>query len=229
MIIYKTTNLIDGKFYVGKDTKNNPKYLGSGLFLNRAIKKYGREHFEKIILEECQSIEELNNRERYWIETLKARELGYNIAEGGDGGKTRPEPWNKGLKEAPETTAKRAALLTGKKQSEETKAKRSKSLTGIKRSDETKVKLSEANTGKHHSDETKELLRQAAIKQFSSQEARDAISIRQLGRKASEESKRKVSEALKGKAKPPRTEEHKQKIVDSLVKAREAARKLKKI
>jgi group I intron endonuclease len=197
MIIYKTTNLIDGKFYVGKDTKNNPNYLGSGLFLNRAIKIYGREHFEKSILEVCQSIEELNTREIYWIKTLKAREFGYNIAEGGDGGKTRPEPWNKGLKEAPETTAKRAALLTGRKQSEETKAKRNKSLTGIKRSEETKEKLSKANTGKHHSEETKELLRQAAIKQFSNPEAIEAVRLRQTGKKLSEETKAKISASVK--------------------------------
>jgi hypothetical protein len=30
MIIYKTTNLINGRFYVGSDKYNNPKYLGSG-------------------------------------------------------------------------------------------------------------------------------------------------------------------------------------------------------
>jgi len=46
-IIYKTTNKINNKFYVGYDTKNNPKYLGSGLLLKRAIEKYGQENFKK--------------------------------------------------------------------------------------------------------------------------------------------------------------------------------------
>jgi hypothetical protein len=41
MIIYKTTCLINGKIYVGQDSKNNPDYLGSGIYLNRAIKKHG--------------------------------------------------------------------------------------------------------------------------------------------------------------------------------------------
>ena len=39
MIIYKTTNLITGKIYIGQDSKNNPKYLGSGKYLNLSIKK----------------------------------------------------------------------------------------------------------------------------------------------------------------------------------------------
>lgn len=47
MIIYKTTNKINGKIYVGLDTKNNPKYLGSGKIIKFAIKKYGKENFEK--------------------------------------------------------------------------------------------------------------------------------------------------------------------------------------
>ncbi len=72
MIIYKTTNLINGKFYVGKDASNNPNYYGSGLLLAKAIKKYGKENFKKEILEECQSLKDLNIREKYWIASLDA-------------------------------------------------------------------------------------------------------------------------------------------------------------
>ena len=43
MIIYKTTNLITGKFYIGKDKYNNEDYIGSGKILKNAIYKYGRE------------------------------------------------------------------------------------------------------------------------------------------------------------------------------------------
>ena len=42
MIIYKTTNLINKKIYVGKDKKENPNYFGSGKILSLAIKKYGK-------------------------------------------------------------------------------------------------------------------------------------------------------------------------------------------
>lgn len=90
MIIYKTTNLINGKFYVGKDASNNPNYYGSGLLLAKAIKKYGKENFKKEILEECQSLKYLNIREKYWIASLDAtnKKIGYNITIGGIGGDT---------------------------------------------------------------------------------------------------------------------------------------------
>jgi hypothetical protein len=43
--IYKTTNLINGKIYIGKRSHKNPekdKYLGSGNVLKQAISKYGK-------------------------------------------------------------------------------------------------------------------------------------------------------------------------------------------
>lgn len=67
MIIYKTTNLLNGKIYVGQDTRNNPYYLGSGILLNKAIKKYGRKNFVKETIEHCNSIKQLNEREVYWV------------------------------------------------------------------------------------------------------------------------------------------------------------------
>jgi group I intron endonuclease len=88
MIIYKTTNLINGKFYVGKDAKNRKYYLGSGKVLRLAIEKYGKENFKKEILEVCSSLEELSEREKYWIKALDSINSGYNITEGGTGGDT---------------------------------------------------------------------------------------------------------------------------------------------
>lgn len=90
MIIYKTTNLINGKIYVGKDSKSNPNYLGSGLLLKRAINKYGVENFKKETIEECSSLEELSIREKFWIKELDSinNDIGYNLTEGGTGGDT---------------------------------------------------------------------------------------------------------------------------------------------
>lgn len=86
MIIYKTTNLINNKIYVGKDSNNYPKYLGGGKLLKLAITKYGKENFKKVILEKCITIDELNNREVYWIDKLNSTDkvIGYNILDGGD-------------------------------------------------------------------------------------------------------------------------------------------------
>lgn len=85
MIIYKTTNLINNKIYIGKDKNNNPKYFGSGKILKLAIKKYGIKNFKKEILEYCNTIEELDEREKYWINILNPE---YNIGMGGNGGDT---------------------------------------------------------------------------------------------------------------------------------------------
>jgi group I intron endonuclease len=86
MIIYKTTNLINGKIYIGKDSKNNKKYIGGGKLLKLAIKKYGRKNFLKETIEVCETIDELNQKEVYWIEKLNSRvsDIGYNILVGGE-------------------------------------------------------------------------------------------------------------------------------------------------
>lgn len=85
--IYKTVNTINGKIYIGKANKNNLKYLGSGLKIKSAIKKYGKDKFTKEILEECEkSI--VGEREKYWIHFYNSTNdaIGYNISVGGEGG-----------------------------------------------------------------------------------------------------------------------------------------------
>lgn len=67
MVIYKTTNLINGKQYIGKDKNNDPNYIGSGADLKIAIKEYGKHSFKKEIIEHCNSINHLVERETYWL------------------------------------------------------------------------------------------------------------------------------------------------------------------
>ena len=91
--IYVTTNKINGKIYVGKNKSSifNPKYLGSGKLINRAIEKYGYENFETNLICECYSKEELNAKEKFYIQELDSLYTsgkGYNISTGGDGGPT---------------------------------------------------------------------------------------------------------------------------------------------
>ena len=85
MIVYCTTNLINGKKYIGLDSNNNPKYLGSGNNISKAIKKYGCGNFKKQILEYCDSLENLVEAEKYWIDYFGAvkSDWFYNIMAGG--------------------------------------------------------------------------------------------------------------------------------------------------
>lgn len=88
MVIYKIINKINNKWYIGKHNGKNPNYMGSGKLLKRAISKYGVENFEKVILEECLTIRQLNEREKHWIDITNATTdpMSYNLADGGAGG-----------------------------------------------------------------------------------------------------------------------------------------------
>lgn len=92
--IYITTNHINGKRYIGQKKYDKQgywkEYLGSGIILAKAIEKYGRDNFSKEIIEECESKEKLNDREKYWISYYDAvnSDNFYDLTLGGDGGNT---------------------------------------------------------------------------------------------------------------------------------------------
>lgn len=83
--IYKITNLINGKYYIGKhQTKRlDDGYMGSGKVLKHAIKKYGIENFKKEILHIFDNEQEMNAKEK---ELVVVNEQTYNLNEGGKGG-----------------------------------------------------------------------------------------------------------------------------------------------
>lgn len=95
--IYKITNLVNGKVYIGqstnikkrftkhRNTAFNPNYLEYDYPLYRAMRKYGIENFSFEVLEECNE-EELNEKETYYIAKYDSRKNGYNQDEGGYGG-----------------------------------------------------------------------------------------------------------------------------------------------
>lgn len=96
--IYKITNNVNGKIYIGQTRVTEPQrwqqhvwhaYNDSdndSLLLCRAIRKYGKENFTRTIVEECDNWF-LNEREKYWINYFNStnHEIGYNVVEGGEG------------------------------------------------------------------------------------------------------------------------------------------------
>ncbi len=88
-IIYKITNKLDGKIYIGKHQTNDLEdgYMGSGKLLKRAIDKHGIENFTKEVLFELPNEEEMNQKEAELVnESFISREDTYNICPGGKGG-----------------------------------------------------------------------------------------------------------------------------------------------
>lgn len=86
--IYITTNLLNGKIYIGKhelkDAVSNRNYLGSGVLLTRAINKYGKRNFKRRVLKLCKTKRELQIWEYFYIKKYKSQDksIGYNIADG---------------------------------------------------------------------------------------------------------------------------------------------------
>lgn len=147
--IYKITNKTNGMIYVGQTTRTvearfeDHKHCKTS-YIGRAIRKYRVENFTIEVLEECETADLLNERERFWIAFFKCRwPNGYNMTDGGEGNWERtPESIEKmSRKGKRHTTASRkqiALSLTGENNPQ----------YGIPLSDETKNKLSQAAPNK---------------------------------------------------------------------------------
>lgn len=93
MRVYKVTNTINGKKYIGQTTATLQRRWsahvraakhGSTSIIHNAIRKYGRDAFRIELLQECRSFEKLDEAERRWIAELNTiAPNGYNIEEGG--------------------------------------------------------------------------------------------------------------------------------------------------
>lgn len=168
--IYKITNLINNRPYIGKTSQTVEKRWKSHYYEARrwkkcqetgtdfgyssslypAMNKHGYENFAIQLLEEVDSLEALNQREKYWIDFYDARNNGYNIAAGGHGG------FFLGCKHTPEALEKIGAASRQRKHTPEARAKISKSKMGHLTTDETKEKIRKTKTGRKfgkHSDE----------------------------------------------------------------------------
>lgn len=228
MLIYKITNKLNGKCYIGQTTRTVNERVREHLkeskkdseyTIHRAIRKYGIDNFNIEILEDnVIDIDSLNKLEIFYIAKFGSfGERGYNMTEGGYSGvhlKGELSPWY-GRKHTEETRKKISEAHKGKKFTEEHLKNMSKVRKGminhfkdIPRTEEVKKKISE--TKKRNN------------KSFSGENNHN------YGKHPSEETKKKMSEAKKGRYSGKNnpnygkhrvlTEENKQKIRDGMAR-----------
>ena len=199
--IYKITNNLNGKIYIGLHKCNLDKldeaYWGSGKLITRAIQKEGIENFSRDIIEWCSNREELKEREIYWIDKLNSRnlEIGYNLAPGGDGGNLGEEV-NKHLSDIRKG---KNHPNYGKHLSEETRKKISEAHIGIKHTDECKERMSQLKKEYYKTHTVSEDVRRRISEgnKNVSAEVNYKRGSSNRGKKFSEEHKRNISIAVK--------------------------------
>lgn len=181
--IYRITNLVNGKTYIGqhcpKENESFDRYFGSGILIQKAIKKYGKENFKKEVLySNIQYRDTADSVEKFAI--AKERALGkaeYNIADGGNS--------SKGFHFTDEQKKLMSIRHKGRKLSDEHKKHISEGNKGHKVSEETRKKISEKNKGNQH-----------FKGHIPWNKGNHSVN---KGRKASEETRKKLSESHKGK------------------------------
>ena len=151
--IYKTTNLVNNKIYIGqhRGAYLDENYLGSGKLLAAAINKYGKGSFKCELLELCADKMALDQKEKEYIKKYNSQnnEIGYNISEGGQGGDLG--------------SVARSHI--------------SESLRGIPKSLEHRKKLSEANKGKRLPESQKEKISKGNKGKILSAETKEKMSV----------------------------------------------------
>lgn len=200
MQIYKITNIINEKSYIGKDKFNSENYFGSGKLIRLAIKKYGIKNFRKDIIQECSSMNDMDEKEIFWIKELNTiSPNGYNIAKGGNGGDTTSNNPNK-----KEIIEKRRIANIGKKRTPEFCKKIQKIAKNVDINIRIKAGKKAAQTKKKRIQKVgyteKEIISHNYFKE------------KLIESNKSPEGRKRVSFQFKGKKLKPFTEEHRKNI-----------------
>ena len=210
--VYLTTNIINGKIYVGQhilsdNKKWNATYLGSGTLIEKAIKKYGRENFKRKILKVCFNINQLNGYETYY--TLKYnpkldRKIGYNQIIGPSKvcGNKNPANYPSVRKKMIEVNRKTTSDPEYRKRQSEIMKEYYKThkptFLGRKHSEESKKKMRLKALGRPAPNKGKPMSEEQKIKQSIAMKGKFSRENNpNFGRKHSEESKKKMSEIKK--------------------------------
>ena len=207
--IYETTNLLNGKKYIGKHKRHqdpcdpdDSHYLGSGKYISRAIEKYGTENFSRKILCDCDTEEELREKERYYIGLYDAVNSPqyYNLVYDAN-----PPVLHRG--ENPERDLQKSLLFKTRNPSykPENKDKISHRLrvNNPMTNPDTLEKMRNSKVGVSLSEEHKERLSISHKGREFSETHRHNLSLSQKGKKLSVETKKKISDTVKSHCQDP--------------------------
>lgn len=162
--IYKTTNTLTGRYYLGMHSTNdlNDGYLGSGTLLRRSINKHGKENHLIEILEFVSSREELAAREKEIVSLQEVAKKGcMNLKVGGQGGFTLEQTRNGGKLSGAKHAEKMKNDPEFKKRITEGLSECSKKRLSENKESYPLVKYRYNWKGKKHSQETIEKMRQS--------------------------------------------------------------------
>ncbi len=183
-IIYKVTNIINGKVYIGQTTQGLHRRRGdherssrngsSTTYMSRSFNKCGLDNFEWEIIERCDSKEELDEMEFHYIVSYRSniKKFGYNYTLGGEG--------TLGCFPSAETRKKLSESHKGRKMTDEAKRKQKENRPSKVGINNPMYGVQSPMKGRNHTNET-----------------RTKISIKLSGKRFSEEHKIKLSEAAK--------------------------------
>lgn len=169
-LIYKISNKLNNKIYVGahKTNNKNDDYFGSGLLLKRAIEKYGKENFNKEILLECSNEEEMWKNEASIVDAeFVARDDTYNIKMGGCGGFDYINKYKKNIYENHNKTENfRKSVSFGVREWWKNRSPEEREEYAQKVAIQSKLYIEKNGNpflGRKHSDESKDKMRKARL------------------------------------------------------------------
>lgn len=223
---YKITNKINGKFYYGIHSTNNLNdgYMGCGRDIIKAIKKYGKENFEKEIIEIYSTRKEASDKEKEVVTLeLVENKMCYNLRCGGDNENILSDNTKEKIRQANLGKTGDKSSFYGKKHTEEAKEKNRQAHLGKKLTEDTKRKIGDAVRGEKNFWYGKTGKDNPLTGFTHPPEFGEQISIRQqgennsfYGKKHTEEAKEKIREKMTGENNPfygkSHTDETKQKL-----------------
>lgn len=203
MIIYAISNTVNSKKYIGQTTRTIEerwsKHKSASTHcsaLHSAMHKYGVEKFRIEQIDTANNQEELDAKEKYYIEFYNTiAPNGYNLTSGGE----HPNHNESSIRKISESRRGEKHWAYGKTMPLETRIKISNANKGKKRSEEFKQKLRVANIGKKLSKDQIEKLRLSHLGKPLSEEHKRKIGAANKGRTISAETRHKISLANTGK------------------------------